>query len=66
MIKRCRNPCRRRVAGLALMREASLHMVWTGRSVVILDVAAVAIGRRPLEFAADMACSALERCVRTS
>ena len=64
VIERRGNPCRRCVAGLALLRNACLNVGWVRRGVEILGMAAVAIRRRALESSADVARGALERRVR--
>lgn len=50
-----RNPRGRVVTDLTLLRHAGLYVVWRGCCVVILHMAAVAIGRRVRELTIDMA-----------
>lgn len=63
MIERGGSPRGRVVAGLALMRKASLRVIGIGRPVEIVHMAAVAIGWRALELSSDVARGAFERGV---
>ncbi len=51
-------PRRRRVADRAVSGETRLHVIRVCRGLVILDMAGVAIGRRPGKFSVDVALRA--------
>jgi len=61
VIKRCRLPGAGAVARLAGLGEIRSHVVWVGGFTEVRQMASHAIGRRALEFAADVTRVAVER-----
>jgi len=60
-----RNPGCGVVASLALLRKTGLRVIGICSAVEILNVATVAVGRRALEFSADVAGRAFQSRVRS-
>ena len=58
VIERSGNPCRSRVAQLALLRKTGLRVIWIRRAVEVLSMATVAISCRALKLPVDVACGA--------